>query len=147
MTELKISSGSTVKTKNVILALLEAAGPENVAKISVKDNETHRMNLNAKNCRLSIILHLDAEKKGSKHSLASAGDIELVTDEFSYGFTGTGPSDLLEVLRTAGVTPEMLPNEVILAPSCKCLNLCFSSRYYCYGKLREVTPEGEPEQV
>lgn len=147
MVELKISSGSTVQTKNTILALLAAAGPENIAEIIVKDDKNIPMAQGAKTCLLTILLHLDGQRKDGKPSLASAGDIQLITNEFSYGFSGTGPSDLLEVLRAAGVTPEMLPEVSILSPSSKRLNICFSARYYCYGKLREISPVEEPKQM
>lgn len=143
MVELEIKSGDTEKTKNVILSILAEATPEKVAEVSVqeKENQTQK----SKACHLSIILHLDGERKNGKYSLASAGDIQIITDEFTCGYNGTGPHNLLEVLRGAGITDKMLPDESILGPASKPLRVRFSSRYYSYGKLREVTPPGEPE--
>lgn len=96
--------------------------------------------LQEKRCQLSIVLHLDEERTNGI-TFASAGDVRLVTDEFTHGFTGTGPIDLLEVLRATGITDSMLPDDTILKPQLKPLNLCFSARYYSYGALREVSPK------
>lgn len=141
MVELKIKSGSTEQTKRVILALLAAATPEKIAEVCLKEKADYsRQDKRAKECTLTISLHLDEAMKDGQYTLASAGDIQIVTDEFSIGFLGTGPKDLLEVLRGAGITPEMLPDESITTHSEKRMNVRFSSRYYSYGKLREVSP-------
>lgn len=144
MVELYVKSGSTTQTKNMILALLAEATPEKIAEVRIQTMNPERRSLSTtlqeKRCQLSIVLHLDAERPNGI-TFASAGDVRVVTDEFAHGFTGTGPKDLLEVLRAAGITDSMLPEEIIFRPQHKPLNIYFSARYFSYGTLREVSPQ------
>lgn len=87
---------------------------------------------------LEIYFHLESEN-ADEHCLKNIGEMRLVTDEFVCGYNGTGPGNLLEVLRAAGITEKMFPDEEIVEKREKPLNVHFSARETIYtGALKEV---------
>lgn len=86
-----------------------------------------------------------------KNALPSRVDLELVlhdqksemdmcvkTDAFSCGFNGTGPQDLLKVLRMAGITPELLSDDEVLSNRNAVSKRHFSSTHIEYGEMKEI---------
>lgn len=72
------------------------------------------------------------------HNKESEMDMCIKTSEFSWGYDGTGPQDLLKVLRMAGVTPEMLSDAEVLNKYDMPIKRHFSSTHIEYGEMREI---------
>lgn len=72
-------------------------------------------------------------------SLKNIGEMCLAIDEFVCGYNGIDPGNLLEVLRAAGITEKMFPDEEIVEKREKPLNVHSSARETIYtGALKEV---------
>ena len=72
------------------------------------------------------------------NSLKNIGEMCLATDEFVCGYNGIDPGNLLEVLRAAGITEKMFPDEEIFEKRDP-LKTHFSAQEIIYtGALKEV---------
>lgn len=148
MVQVSVNSGSTIETARMLVALIHDVGKECIADVIVKNDigvkERVRNQFAAKDescnypVHLEIYFHLESEN-ADENSLKNIGEMRLVTDEFTCGYNGTGPSNLLEVLRAAGITEKMFPDEEILEKRDKPLKAHFSARETIYtGALKEV---------
>lgn len=143
MVQVSVNSGSTIETARMLVALIHDVGKECIADITVQECVPDRFTTkdepsNYHPVHLEIYFHLESEN-ADEHCLKNIGEMRLVTDEFVCGYNGTGPGNLLEVLRAAGITEKMFPDEEIVEKREKPLNVYFSARETIYtGALKEV---------
>lgn len=146
MVKMEINSGSTSHTKRVLLALLHDMGKENIADVTLKEQMYGRNSGNIHKVTLEILFHLSDEK--DQESLRSAGNIQIVTNDFACRYNGNGSRDLLDVLRAAGIGTDILSDDEILKDYDKPVNRAFSSRKVTYtGVLREVSVRSPSEKT
>lgn len=101
MVEMVLSNGSTQDVSNAFAFLLSNAS---VVATDIQLTPSQDENALPSKVELEMVLH----------NMDTKMDVCVKTKEFAWGFSGTGPRDLLETLRMAGVTPEILNDDEIL---------------------------------
>ena len=122
---INVEGTSTIETAAAAKKLIEVFGSQNIRAISVK-----HMNENNN----EVVVELDFVPGLAPHLHGFTMKIGGLTA----GYDGTGPSNLYEVLRAAGVNERLLTREDIMREDSKVIPLHLEREIKEYGELQFV---------
>lgn len=123
-TTIDIVSESTIEAAAATKKLIESFGPNNIRLITVsKPND---------NCTVKTSIHFIAGLAPHLHEFA------INVRGLSAGFAGTGPHDLLTILRCAGVSETLVAEEDIFTDGAPALPLHLEREATAYGDYKSL---------
>lgn len=132
---IRVFSASTIEVAAAAKKLINTFGPDNINRVQITKPDISR----------SVEVRLIFNEALAQH----LGEFTLFVNGLSAGFPGTGPHDLVDVLRYTGISEELVPEKDIYAEDTPILpvSLVRDTDGFVADAEAETEEEGNKESV